>query len=109
MLKSLAIFVLLLLHYNCPSLGQRWTKSDCECQCSSLKDEKNHGDCNIPDSSAGGQRWCYLPGNSQCKDLQVSDSGRFYSYHACTTPTRNSLQCKRALRNDGKLSANKFV
>merc|ERR1712043_17629 len=69
---------------------------NCECQCNSYtwSDGRGntHGNCNTKDNT--GALFCYIDGEARgsCNDVRPSGSqqGKFYSYQACATPTRNT-------------------
>ncbi|XP_040568353.1 uncharacterized protein [Lepeophtheirus salmonis] len=73
--------------------------NDCNCQCISLqfRDSKGkiHGNCK---STLNGAQWCYVKYDkySPCPDLRRSQrfSGRYWSNHACATPSEDSPVCK---------------
>lgn len=95
--------------FNGAKAPAQTTCYDCFCQCSSLsfknKYGKIEGNCKSYDK---GGRWCYVRDNigqgySTCPDLRRSKKfhGRFWSYHACATPTLNSYDCRHCQGNTG--------
>merc|ERR1740128_1303504 len=70
----------------------------CHCQCSSYsyvdEDGEARGNCW---STYLGRHWCYTDQyDNLCQDLEQGEkSGRLWSYQACTTPNRESAECRR--------------
>ena len=91
--------------------GGEGEPNPCECQCNSYTytsrvrgRTQTNGNCN---SLYRGKQWCYInyETRSQCRDTQVSNSGRAYSWEACSTPTRDDYKCT-CLANGGLNSQN---
>jgi len=69
----------------------------CKCQCVFPAKTYKCGfrRCGNCLSTYRGRKWCYVDGiaANACGDTRQSDSGKFWSWEACTTPTIGSSQC----------------
>merc|ERR1712107_688214 len=103
--QFVALQVLTTLHSTVEALNTATNKKaasqyvNCDCQCSSLtfqdKFGRTQGNCKTADNT--GATWCYVDSRSPCLDKQrsvrFSQSGHAWSYQACSTPPRHSVQC----------------